>query len=794
MQESLDPKLDSKLMKRLLRPIEQPGVIDRGMSLGIVERSQRFANRLPLVSHLTQRLHRTVGFQDEKAPIVYARSLPQANINPVELTTAMPLVDPPQSPRGGDKVSSVLSQPSSSSTAIVQAKFMPGNERSGLGNIEHKIDNRVGESSEFTSESLQKVEGRSPLPANINPVELTTAMPLLDSPQSSRRGGKLSSEMGPEMGLETFSAAASSPTPLSQPSSNSTAIVQAKFMPGNERSGLENIEYRIDNRVGESSEFTSESLQQVEGRSSLQANINPVELKTAKPLVDSPQSPQRGGQVSSEIGPEMGLETFSTAASSPTPLSQPSSNSTTIVQAKFMPGNELSGLENIEHKIDNRVEQSSEFTSERLQQVEGRSSLQANINPVELKTAKPLVDSPQSPQRGGKVSSEMGPEIGLETFSTAASSPTPLSQPSSNSTAIVQAKFMPGSERSGLENINNRVEQSSEFTSESLQQVERRSLTQANINPVELTTAMPLVDSPQSLQRGGKLSSEMEPEMGLETFSAATSSPTPLSQPSSNSTAIVQAKFMPGNERSSLENIENRIDSRVEQSSEFTPERLQQVEGRSPLPANINPLELTTPMPLVDPPQSPRRGGKVSPVLHQPSSSSTAIVQAKFHPDTQAPNSSRILPIQTPIPKQLSKPNLDFNLPNTNHYENLSNSEIKNRRSPQSQNIWSGLETPLIFSAPSINTDQVKTESVKTELNTTNSGITGRSRTENWTQTADILKNEPLAIQPDEQSNIQEKANDRTPIDLEALTDKIERNLMQRLIIESERRGRNIWS
>jgi hypothetical protein len=386
--------------------------------------------------------------------------------------------------------------------------------------------------------------------------------------------------------------------------------------------------------------------------------------------------------------------------------------------------------------------------------------LPANINPVELTTAMPLVDLPQSPQREGKLGSV-------------------LNQPSSNSTAIVQTKFMPGNEKSGLGNIehriDNRVGESSEFTPESLQQVEGRSPLQANINPVELKTAIPLLDPLQSSRRGGKLSSE-------------------VSQPSSNSTAIVQAKFMPGNERSSLGNIDNRIDNRVEQSSEFIPKSLQQVEGRSLPQANINSVELTTAIPLVDPPQSPRRGGKLSSEVSQPSSNSTAIVQAKFHSDTQVPNSSRILPIQTPIPKQRSEPNLDFNFPNTNHSENIANSGIKNRRSPQSQNIWSRLETPLVFSTPNVNTDQVKTESVKTESNTTNSGITGRSRTENWAQTADILSNEPLSIQPDEQPNIQEQANDRTPIDLEALTDKIERNLMQRLIIESERRGRNIWS
>ena len=386
MQDNLDPKLDPKLdptlMRRLLRPIERPGVIDRGMSWGIVARSQRFANRLPLVSYLSQRLHHKVGFQEDKTPIVYARSLPETNINSVEVTAAVGSVDPPQ---------------------------------------------------------------------------------------FSRRGGK------------------SSPFSELSPPSHSTPIVQAKFVSEDAHSGLANI----DNRANQSSGLESESLEQVEVRSLPETNINSVEVTAAVGSVDPPQFSRWGG--------------------------------------KSSPFSELS--------------------------------------------------------------------------------------PPSHSTPIVQAKFVSEDAHSGLANIDNRANQSSGLESESLEQVEVRSLPKTDMNPVKL------------------------------------------------------------------------------------------------------------------------------------------------------------MPIQTPIQK---------------------------RRSPQPQNIWSGLEIPLIFSTPGANTNRVKAESVKTESGATNPGITGLSRTENQTQSTRVSSNESLNVPPDEQSNIQsniqDKANAQSPIDLDALTDKIERNLMQRLIIESERRGRKTWS
>jgi hypothetical protein len=126
---------------------------------------------------------------------------------------------------------------------------------------------------------------------------------------------------------------------------------------------------------------------------------------------------------------------------------------------------------------------------------------------------------------------------------------------------------------------------------------------------------------------------------------------------------------------------------------------------------------------------------------------------------------------------------------------NLSGETIQNPKSKiQNPMGWSGLETPLVFSSPHVNT-----ESVQTELEAPNPGITGISRTEGMTQTTGLSREVSQNIQSNEESNIQQpnrqdSSNIQISIDMEALTDKIERQLMQRLIIESEPRVRTTWS
>ncbi|NJK65782.1 MAG: hypothetical protein HC941_03945 [Microcoleus sp. SU_5_3] len=89
--------------------------------------------------------------------------------------------------------------------------------------------------------------------------------------------------------------------------------------------------------------------------------------------------------------------------------------------------------------------------------------------------------------------------------------------------------------------------------------------------------------------------------------------------------------------------------------------------------------------------------------------------------------------------------------------------------------------------------------SVQAELEVPNAGIAGISKTGAIDRNTGLSKQVSANIHSDGESNVQQpnrqdSPNSQTPIDMEALTDKVERKLMQRLIIESERRGRKTWS
>ncbi|HLP87143.1 MAG TPA: hypothetical protein VK184_00855 [Nostocaceae cyanobacterium] len=75
--------LNNRLVNRLTRPLYQPGMMKMGMSQGIVNRCDRFLNRLSLLSQQMQRWGNNNTLSSESVPIVYAQpvSLPQTANN-----------------------------------------------------------------------------------------------------------------------------------------------------------------------------------------------------------------------------------------------------------------------------------------------------------------------------------------------------------------------------------------------------------------------------------------------------------------------------------------------------------------------------------------------------------------------------------------------------------------------------------------------------------------------------------------------------------------------------------------
>jgi len=93
--------INTQLLRRLIRPLAQPGTIEMSISQGIIERSDRFLNRLPLLSQQMQRWGNFSTESLESIPIVYAQPIsqptgenlvsPKSTINNLSTSGEMPL-------------------------------------------------------------------------------------------------------------------------------------------------------------------------------------------------------------------------------------------------------------------------------------------------------------------------------------------------------------------------------------------------------------------------------------------------------------------------------------------------------------------------------------------------------------------------------------------------------------------------------------------------------------------------------------------------------------------------------
>ncbi|QLE58021.1 hypothetical protein [Nostoc sp. TCL26-01] len=76
--------INEELVHRLTRPLRQPGMMQMGMSRRIINRCDRFLNRLPLLNQQMQRWGNTNTLSSELLPIVYAQ--PASTVSPVQTT------------------------------------------------------------------------------------------------------------------------------------------------------------------------------------------------------------------------------------------------------------------------------------------------------------------------------------------------------------------------------------------------------------------------------------------------------------------------------------------------------------------------------------------------------------------------------------------------------------------------------------------------------------------------------------------------------------------------------------
>ncbi|WP_445626958.1 hypothetical protein [Nostoc sp. DSM 114167] len=79
-----EDSLDEGLVNRLYRPLNQPGMMKMAMSQRIINRCDRFLNRLPLLTQQMQRWGNTNSLSSESIPIVYAQPVSLAQDQKVE--------------------------------------------------------------------------------------------------------------------------------------------------------------------------------------------------------------------------------------------------------------------------------------------------------------------------------------------------------------------------------------------------------------------------------------------------------------------------------------------------------------------------------------------------------------------------------------------------------------------------------------------------------------------------------------------------------------------------------------
>ena len=72
---SWQDSINHMLVNRLIRPLRQPGVMKMAMGQQIISRSDRFLNRVPLLTQQMQRWGSTNSLSYNPVPIVYAQPI-----------------------------------------------------------------------------------------------------------------------------------------------------------------------------------------------------------------------------------------------------------------------------------------------------------------------------------------------------------------------------------------------------------------------------------------------------------------------------------------------------------------------------------------------------------------------------------------------------------------------------------------------------------------------------------------------------------------------------------------------
>jgi hypothetical protein len=315
--------LDHRLVNRLTRPLRQPGMMNMAMGQRIINRCDRFLNRLPLLNQQMQRWGNTNTLSSESMPIVYAQPVTLAKAQPIEnrLSNSQSIFSPANTSNTIIQRKLDNSESLPITTDLSNSTFI--DKTTQFLNLETQINQSEINSPEIPVVSPQPTTEKSPLPTlpeinnqqteNQTPATLRASAPLREPNQPIQNT---------ELNILAQSAIAASenpvvtPQPITQTSEPSIPIIQAKIQnPSTPHSSvpiINNLNTLVNNQPTD--------------------NQTPPTLRASAPLRE-PNQPIQNTELS--ILAQSAIAASENPVVTPQPITQTSEPSIPIIQAKI---------------------------------------------------------------------------------------------------------------------------------------------------------------------------------------------------------------------------------------------------------------------------------------------------------------------------------------------------------------------------------------------------------------------------------------------------------------------------
>ena len=779
--------LNQELVNRLTRPLRQPGMMKMGMSKRIINRCDRFLNRLPLLSQQMQRWGNTKTLSYDDVPIVYAQPILSAKEQGIEtrennsqliVSHNQPSVPPIQ--RKVDSSQSLAIQPVNNTIVSENKTYLSNSNASDEITPSLVLETHINQTYISPSESTSELNINTPSPTteediiNINQTSSSSSENLVVSPQPISEEISQTTEMPLQAKLSERETSSANPSPLNldtpspneeiknlnQTSISSSEIPRVSPQPISEEIS-QTTEMPLQAKLSEIETFSANpSPLNLDPPSPQQEikNLNQTSISSSENLVVSPQPISEEISQTTEMPLQAKLSERETFSANPSPLNldPPSPQQ----EEKNLNQTSIYSSENLivsPQPISKEISQTTEMPLQA--KLSERETFSANPSPLNLDTPSPqqeiknlnqtsisssenLVVSPQPISKEISQTTEMPLQAKLSDRETSPANPSPLN-------------LDPPSPKQEIKNLNQISSASSENLVVSPQPISANPSPLnldppspneeiKNFNQTSISSSENLVVSPQPISEEISQTPEMPLQAKLSERETSSANPSPLNldPPSPNE----EIKNFNQTSSSSSENLVVSPQPISEEISQ-TPEMPLQAKlsDRETSSANPSPLNL-------DPPSQKEERKN----FNQTSSASAEIPIISPQPISKEISQTPEMPLQAklseretssanPSPLNLDPPSPNEEIKNLNQ-TSISSSEIP-RVSPQpiSEEISQTPEMPLQAKLSDRETSSANSYPLNLDTPSPNEEIKNLNQTSSSSSEIPIISPQPIS-------------------------------------------------